>query len=54
MPALKALLETRNQLRDLLIKADRSEDLETLLEDILKEKGNLESISGELGIGGEG
>ena len=54
VPALKALLETRNQLRDLLIKADRSEDLETLLEDILKEKGNLESISGELGIGGEG
>jgi type VI secretion system protein ImpB len=31
VPALKSLMETRNQLRDLLSKADRSEALETLL-----------------------
>ena len=50
VPALRALLETRNRLRDLMSKADRSEDLELLLEQILKEKDNLETISGELGI----
>ena len=33
-----SLLETRNQLRDLMTKADRSEDLERMLEDILQNK----------------
>ena len=32
VPALKKLLETRNQLRDLMTKIDRSEDLEKVLE----------------------
>ena len=32
VPALRALIETRNQLRDLMSKVDRSEDLEALLE----------------------
>lgn len=50
VPALKSLLETRNRLRDLLSKADRSEDLELLLESILKDKKQLESLSGELGL----
>jgi type VI secretion system protein ImpB len=50
VPALRALLETRNRLRDLMSKADRSEDLELLLEQILKDKGNLATISGELGL----
>jgi type VI secretion system protein ImpB len=53
VPALKALLETRNRLRDLLVKADRSENLELLLENILKDKEHLGSISSELGLGGE-
>lgn len=53
VPALRALLETRNRLRDLMSKADRSENLELLLENILKDKGNLEAISGELGIARE-
>jgi type VI secretion system protein ImpB len=50
VPALRALLETRNRLRDLMSKADRSENLELLLENILKDKANLEAISGELGF----
>jgi type VI secretion system protein ImpB len=51
VPALKTLLETRNKLRDLMSKADRSEDLENLLEEILTNQQKLEAISGELGIG---
>jgi type VI secretion system protein ImpB len=50
VPALKALLDTRNRLRDLMSKADRSENLELLLEQILKNKSDFEAISGELGI----
>jgi type VI secretion system protein ImpB len=50
VPALKALLETRNKLRDLMSKVDRSEQLESLLEQILKNEGELKSLSGELGI----
>lgn len=48
---LKKLLETRNKLRDLLAKADRSEELETLLEDVLSNTNSLQSLSGELGVG---
>jgi type VI secretion system protein ImpB len=51
VPALKSLLETRNKLRDLMSKADRSEQLEALLEQILKNEGELKSLSGELGLG---
>ena len=47
---LKKLLETRNKLRDLLTKADRSEKLEEVLEDILKNTDALASLSGELGL----
>ena len=51
VPALKALLETRNKLRDLMSKVDRSEALESLLEQILKNENELKSLSGELGLG---
>ena len=51
VPALRALIETRNRLRDLMSKADRSENLELLLENILKNKDDLARISGELGLG---
>ena len=51
VPALKALLETRNKLRDLMSKADRSEELEGLLEQILKNENELKSLSGQLGLG---
>lgn len=47
---LKKLMETRNKLRDLLTKADRSEDLEAILEDILSNTAALSTLSGELGI----
>jgi type VI secretion system protein ImpB len=50
IPALRALLETRNRLRDLMSKADRSEELELLLEQILKDKSQLATITGELGL----
>jgi type VI secretion system protein ImpB len=50
VPALKALLETRNKLRDLMSKVDRSEQLESLLEQILTNDNELKSLSGQLGI----
>jgi len=46
---LKKLMETRDKLRDLLSKADRSEELENVLEDILSNTEALASLSGELG-----
>lgn len=48
VPALKALLDARNELRDLMSKADRSEELERLLEDILQNKGDLSKLASEL------
>lgn len=50
---LKKLQDTRNKLRDLLTKADRSEELETILEDILSNTDALSSLSDELGVGEE-
>ena len=50
VPALKSLLETRNKLRDLMSKVDRSDELETLLEQVLQDQSNLKSLSGQLGI----
>ncbi|WP_282609161.1 type VI secretion system contractile sheath small subunit [Pelagibius sp. Alg239-R121] len=50
VPALKKLLETRNQLRDLMSKVDRSEDLEALLEKVLQNKDALSELQGELGV----
>ena len=46
---LKKLMETRNKLRDLLTKADRSEELENLLEDVLSSTDALAALQGELG-----
>jgi type VI secretion system protein ImpB len=50
VPALKALMETRNKLRDLMSKVDRSEELENLLEQVLKNEDELKKLSGQLGI----
>jgi type VI secretion system protein ImpB len=52
VPALKALLETREKLRDLMSKADRSEQLESLLEQVLRNADNLQALSGQLGLNG--
>lgn len=46
---LKKLMETRNKLRDLLTKADRSDDLENLLEEVLSSTDALAALQGELG-----
>lgn len=50
VPALKHLLDTRNKLRDLLTKVDRSEDLELLLEQVLQNTDELKQLSTELGL----
>ena len=42
---LRKLLETRNRLRDLMTKVDRSEDLEALLEQVLQNKEQLSQLS---------
>lgn len=47
---LKKLMETRNKLRDLLTKADRSEELENILEEVLSNTDALSNLSSELGI----
>jgi type VI secretion system protein ImpB len=51
IPALKALLETRDKLRDLMSKVDRSEELESLLEQVLQSDTEMKSLSNELGLG---
>ena len=48
---LKKLLETRDKLRDLLTKVDLSDELETVLEDVLKNTENVQKLAGELGLG---
>ncbi len=47
---LQKLLETRDKLRDLLTKIDRSEDLEAVLEQVLKNTEDLKKLSSELGV----
>jgi type VI secretion system protein ImpB len=49
VPQLKALMETRAKLRDLMSKADRSETLETLLEQILQHGDDMKSVAQDLG-----
>jgi type VI secretion system protein ImpB len=51
---LRKLLETRSKLRDLLAKADRSEELESLLERVLKNSDDLNKLAGEVGSKGDG
>ncbi|MCC7282995.1 MAG: type VI secretion system contractile sheath small subunit [Acetobacteraceae bacterium] len=48
VPALKNLMEARNKLRDLLAKADRSEDLEQMLEKILGDEAALKKLADEI------
>ena len=50
---LKKLMETRNKLRDLLTKADRSDELESVLEEVLSNTDALASLSEELGVNAE-
>jgi type VI secretion system protein ImpB len=51
---LKKLLETRDKLRDMLTKIDRSEDLENLLDRVLQNTEELKKLQSELGEKKEG
>ena len=51
---LKKLLETRDKLRDLLTKVDLSDELETVLEDVLQNTENVQKLAGELGLNAGG
>jgi type VI secretion system protein ImpB len=50
---LRKLKEARNKLRDLMSKVDRSEDLENLIEQVLKNTDQLEELSKSLTAGKE-
>ena len=50
VPALKELKDARNKLRDLLTKADRSDDLEDILEEALSSDDNMKKLAQELGL----
>ncbi|MGA8611752.1 MAG: type VI secretion system contractile sheath small subunit, partial [Xanthobacteraceae bacterium] len=47
---LRKLLQTRNELRDLLTKVDRSEDLESILDRVLQNSEELKAFSASLGL----
>jgi type VI secretion system protein ImpB len=47
---LRKLMDTRNKLRDLMTKVDRSEDLENLLEQVLQNTDDINKMAGDLGI----
>ena len=44
VPALRALMETRAKLRDLMSKVDRGEEIEGLLEQVLKNENEMKSL----------
>jgi type VI secretion system protein ImpB len=45
---LRELMETRNKLRDLMTKVDRSEELEELLERVLNNSDDLQKLTADL------
>lgn len=49
VPALRALMEERDRLRDLLANADRSVKLEGLLEQLLRDKNKMDDVRRDLG-----
>jgi len=50
---LRKMQETRDRLRDLLTKVDRSEDLEALLDKVLQNPDEMKKLSSELGVSPE-
>jgi len=50
VPALKALMDTRAKLRDLMSKVDNSEKLEELLDEDLQDEAKLKTLSEQLGL----
>jgi type VI secretion system protein ImpB len=51
VPALKALMETRAKLRDLMSKVDNSDKLEELLDEVLQDESKLKQLSEQLSLG---
>lgn len=51
---LQQLLQARNKLQDLMSKADRSDELEAILEEVLQNTDKITEISKELGGSEEG
>lgn len=51
---LKKLLETRDNLRDLLAKIDRSDELEQILDQVLQSTDDMKKLASELGVEGSG
>ncbi|MBX6368814.1 MAG: type VI secretion system contractile sheath small subunit [Rhodospirillales bacterium] len=51
---LKKLMDTRNKLRDLMSKVDRSEELEQVLERVLQNSEDLKKLSESLGVKPDG
>lgn len=50
VPALKALMDTRAKLRDMMSKVDNSEKLESLLDEVLQDEAKLKALSAQLGL----
>lgn len=50
VPALKALMDTRAKLRDMMSKVDNSEKLEALLDEVLQDEAKLKALSAQLGL----
>jgi type VI secretion system protein ImpB len=50
VPALKTLLDSRDQLRDMLTQMDTSEDLESLMEQVLSDTAKVQEAAGEMGV----
>jgi type VI secretion system protein ImpB len=50
VPALRKLYETRERLKELQSKVDRSDELQGVLEDVLRETTSLQQIATELGL----
>jgi type VI secretion system protein ImpB len=51
---LRKLLETRDKLRDLLTKVDRSEELEGLIEQVLENTDTLKQLASDLNVADSG
>lgn len=51
---LKKLMDTRNKLRDLMSKVDRSEELEQVLDRVLQNNEDLKKLSESLGVKPDG
>ncbi|MDN3519581.1 type VI secretion system contractile sheath small subunit [Aquisalimonas lutea] len=51
---LRRLMETRNKLRDLSTKADRSEELEAIIERVLTNDADLSELAEAVGVSNDG